>query len=145
MCFYVRSFRLSRADALLGMRFTDEQWSLMSDVILEAGDDSVDERSQAVFARTRDSGYQIEGDESDGGSGDDFKPADTATRATGSLDHAVFRFMVASIKVHVGDDMYSNALLCFCADTSPAARVRQPDRVHWAACHRVLDEPRLLS
>ncbi|KFA71004.1 hypothetical protein S40288_10386 [Stachybotrys chartarum IBT 40288] len=31
------------------------------------------------------------------------------------LDHAVFRFMVASIKVRIGGNMYTNSLLCFCA------------------------------
>ncbi|KAI3571189.1 hypothetical protein IWW34DRAFT_296081 [Fusarium oxysporum f. sp. albedinis] len=32
-----------------------------------------------------------------------------------ALDRAVFRFIVASIKTHVGGNTYTNSLLCFCA------------------------------
>jgi hypothetical protein len=32
-----------------------------------------------------------------------------------ALDRAVFRFIVASIKTHVGGNVYTNSLLCFCA------------------------------
>ncbi|GKU09950.1 unnamed protein product, partial [Fusarium langsethiae] len=32
-----------------------------------------------------------------------------------ALDRAVFRFIVASIKTHVGGNVYMNSLLCFCA------------------------------
>ncbi|KAM7209834.1 hypothetical protein V8F06_014788, partial [Rhypophila decipiens] len=32
----------------------------------------------------------------------------------GALDGAVFHFIVASIKTHVGGNVYTNSLLCFC-------------------------------
>lgn len=33
--------------------------------------------------------------------------------ATRGLNRAVFQFLVASIYIHIGGDIYSNALLCF--------------------------------
>lgn len=70
-----------------------------------------------------DSGYSSDDDNSsecpsdDDEGGEVVRRREEAVMATKALDSAVFRFMIASIKVRVGGDMYSNALLCFCAAT----------------------------
>jgi hypothetical protein len=61
LCFCVRAYRLGRteAEAKLAMRFTDEQWSLMADVMREAEDPILDGPAD-------DSGYASGGDTSEG-------------------------------------------------------------------------------
>jgi hypothetical protein len=119
MCFCMRAYRLSRKEAFskLGMCFTEEQWSLMSDVVLEAEDEILHGNDAANVRPTDDSGYYSEKDNTEGGmfSLDECSQGETARPATEGLDRAVFLFMIASIKVRVGGNIYSNALLCFCA------------------------------
>ncbi|OAQ71908.1 hypothetical protein VFPPC_12026 [Pochonia chlamydosporia 170] len=121
-----RAYQLGREEAAsqLAMRFTDEQWSLMGDVAHELEDeDQPLDNKQAE--QQNDSGFfSGDDDDSDGSEnwGDDeweqiFGHRETAVMGTRSLDQAVFQFMIASIKVRVGGDMYSNAMLCFCAAT----------------------------
>ena len=104
LCFCVRAYRLGRteAEAKLAMRFTDEQWSLMADVMREAEDPILDGPAD-------DSGYASGGDTSEGEGDDDdqarshtdegYSDRETGTLATRGLDRAVFQFLVASIRV----------------------------------------------
>ncbi|KID81895.1 recQ family helicase [Metarhizium guizhouense ARSEF 977] len=125
MEFCWRAYRLGRQEAAsrLAMRFTDEQWSLMGDVVHELEDEDIVPAGNSTTQTDPqdDSGF-FSGNDDDGSErwGDEeweevFGRRETAVMATRSLDQAVFRFMMASIKVRVGGDMYSNAMLCFCA------------------------------
>ena len=118
--FCVQAYRLGRAEAeaKLAMRFTDDQWSLIADVMREAEDLILDGPAD-------DSGYASGGDTSEGEDNDQdqacpppnegYSDREIDILATRGLDRAVFQFLVASIRVRVGGDMYSNALLYFCA------------------------------
>jgi superfamily II DNA helicase RecQ len=115
LCFCIRAYRLGREEATshLGMVFTDEQWSLMGDVLHEAEDDRL------ASVQVQDNGYvsEMEDDAENtwrGGHGSNTEGGG-GIPITSELDRAVFLFMVASIHVRVGGHMYNNALLCFCA------------------------------
>ncbi|KAH8662637.1 hypothetical protein BGZ61DRAFT_462911 [Ilyonectria robusta] len=121
-----RAHEMGREEAAtrLAMHFTDEQWSLMADVARELEDEQLGD----IVGQTElhdDSGF-FSGDDdtsseslSDDEDGRERRPGrrELAAMETKALDQAVFRFMIASIKVRVGGDMYSNAMLCFCAAT----------------------------
>ncbi|GKU09242.1 unnamed protein product, partial [Fusarium langsethiae] len=55
--------------------------------------------------------YRDDDDSDDGEQGDE----GLTSPLQDALDRAVFRFIVASIKTHVGGNVYTNSLLCFCA------------------------------
>lgn len=122
-----RAYQLGREEAVsqLAMRFTDEQWSLIGEIARELEDEDEPPGNNKQAEPHNDSGFFSSDDDNDGSSedwGDDeweqvFGRRETAVMATRSLDQTVFRFMVASIKVRVGGDMYNNAMLCFCAAT----------------------------
>lgn len=128
LCFCLRAYQLGREEAMarLAVRFTDEQWSLMGDVMREVEDETLD-TAAASTSRVEDSGYfirndgnvadsEVKSDHNGGANSDDNDEGSFGdTSATRRLDRAVFLFMIASIKVRVGGNMYDNALLCFCA------------------------------
>ncbi|KAK5994713.1 ATP-dependent DNA helicase tlh2-like protein [Cladobotryum mycophilum] len=117
-----RAYHMGREEAAtrLGMRFTDEQWGLMADVARELENQQLCDRvgqprlhnNNDIFSEDDNSESGSEGE----GEGEEEEEEGGRERVpTAALDQAVFRFMIASIKVRVGGDMYSNAMLCFCA------------------------------
>ncbi|KAK7230149.1 hypothetical protein V2G26_002319 [Clonostachys chloroleuca] len=122
LSFCWRAYRIGREEAYerWAVRFTDEQWSLLCDV--------VGELEGVAFSSSYDSGFcsgrEREVDESDGDVGSDedddsgereVDDEDVAALLYSALDRAVFLFISASVKVHVGGNVYINALLSFCA------------------------------
>lgn len=119
LSFCWRAYRIGREEAFerWAVRFTDEQWSLLRDVAEELEGD--------IFPSSHDSGF-CSGRERDAESDDEASSDDDdeeevtadegiVTPTYGALDRAVFLFIVASIKVHVGGNVYTNSLLSFCA------------------------------
>ncbi|CAG9950090.1 unnamed protein product [Clonostachys rosea f. rosea IK726] len=122
LSFCWRAHRIGREEAYerWAVRFTDEQWSLLYNV---AG-----ELEGVAFSSSYDSGFcsgrEREVDESDGEVGSD-KDNDSSEREVDNedvaalphsvLDRAVFLFISASVKAHVGGNVYINTLLSFCA------------------------------
>lgn len=126
LCFCVRAYRLGREEALakLGATFTDEQWSLLADVVFAAEKGGAGPRRQGEnHFISQDSGFDegsdsgSDSDDPDDDSSEDGQDygGDRAVTGTDELDRAVFVFMIASIKAQVGGDIYNNGLLCFCA------------------------------
>ncbi|KAH6974825.1 hypothetical protein EDB80DRAFT_595230 [Ilyonectria destructans] len=110
-----RAHEMGREEAAtrLAMNFTDEQWSLMADVARELEDEQLGD----IVGQTElhdNSGFFNGSDNISSESGSDKEEDVIETKA---LDQAVFRFIIASIKVRVGGDMYRNVMLCFCAAT----------------------------
>lgn len=113
--FCARAHRLGRKDAFekLAVTFTDEQWSLLGDVMYELGN--------TTRSSSDDSGF-FSGDGSEPGSGEDEDRAgeeldETAVQRqeNAALDRSVFLYLVRSVKQHIGGNAYGNPLLSFCA------------------------------
>lgn len=127
LAFCWRAHQMGREDAAkrLAMRFTDEQWSLMADVAHELEDEQLGDivgqtelhGDSGFFSGDDDTSSESLSDDEEGGGERRPGRRELAVMGTKALDQAVFRFMIASIKVRVGGDMYSNAMLCFCAAT----------------------------
>jgi superfamily II DNA or RNA helicase len=112
LCLCWRAYKLGReeAEAKLGMRFTDEQWSLLCDM---------DRVLQETDRNGLDGGERSDGYDSD--TGGFIRSSQPETRRPGGhaeLDGVLFKFIIASIKTKVGGAMYTNALLCFFAATA---------------------------
>lgn len=106
--FCLRAYYAGRDEAFKqwAISFTDEQWSLLGDVVYEL--EALESHS------SQDSGYHSHGrggEESE----DDEEDCDKANLPTIGLDRTVFLFFVASLKQHVGGRVYASPLLCFCA------------------------------
>ena len=119
LAFCWRAYRMGREEAgdRLGAYFLDQQWSLLGDVVEEL-DDILNSDQADSSGSHDDSGFFSDEEEEDGqwheaGAADG--ASDTAGGSSTALDRAVFRFIVASIKVRVGGNMYGNGLLSFCA------------------------------
>ncbi|PCD20051.1 hypothetical protein AU210_015935 [Fusarium oxysporum f. sp. radicis-cucumerinum] len=114
--FRVRAYRIGREEAVQrwAIRFTDEQWSLLHDIDEELDGDGFPSSHDSGFCsgRERETDCEDEDDDSDEG-----KTGDEGITSPqhGALDRALFRFIAASIKTHVGGNVYMNPLLCFCA------------------------------
>jgi hypothetical protein len=121
LSFCWRAYRIGREEAYerWAVRFTDEQWSLLYDI---AG-----ELEGVVFSSSYNSGFcssrEREVDESDGEVGSDedddssereVDDEDMAALPHSILNRAIFLFISASVKAHVGGNVYMNALLSFC-------------------------------
>lgn len=115
MSFCWRAHHIGRDEALRrwAARFTDEQWSLLCDIVDEL------EKSSRISS-SHDSGFCSDQESEDevGEDGTDEEAEEEGHKHRNdfeALDRAVFLFMVASIKTQVGGNVYSNSLLCFCA------------------------------
>ena len=127
LCFCARAYQLGRDEAVvaLGAIFTDEQWSLLGDVVFAADNEGADQAKPMQSSAGQDSGYcggsDSEDDSDSTGSEHDTDDESSSgrdgrwTKDQDSLDRAIFVFMIASVKVRVGGRMYNNGLLCFCA------------------------------
>ncbi|GKU14234.1 unnamed protein product, partial [Fusarium langsethiae] len=124
-----KAYRIGREEAFerWAVRFTDEQWSLLRDIVQELESDRVPSSHDSGFfsgrerqAKDKDEDKDEDGDEDeyqdDGNSDDGEQGGEGMTSPLQDpLDQAVFRFIVASIKTRVGGNAYTNSLLCFCA------------------------------
>jgi hypothetical protein len=131
LSFCWKAYRIGRKEALQrwAVRFTDEQWNLLHDVVEELERDGVPSSHDSGFygGREREAKSEDEGkdkdkdkdtdeDKDDDDSDEDERGDEGITSSQhGALDRAVFNFIVASIKTHVGGNTYTNSLLCFCA------------------------------
>ncbi|GKU07275.1 unnamed protein product [Fusarium langsethiae] len=134
LSFCWKACRIGRKEAFerWAVRFTDEQWSLLDDLAEELEADWV----VSIYDSEFHSSKEIEGKKKDqdkdedrdgDGDGDEYQDDDNSDHEgeqdgegitsprQDALDRAVFRFIVASIKTHVGGNTYTNSLLCFCA------------------------------
>ncbi|KAJ0357932.1 hypothetical protein COL26b_014517, partial [Colletotrichum chrysophilum] len=104
-----RAHQIGRDEALerWAIRFTDEQWSLLCDV--------VDELERSSIASGHNNGFRSDQDSEDGADDEAGDEGMDSQKDNDTLDRAVFLFIVASIKTQVGGHIYSNSLLCFCA------------------------------
>lgn len=98
------------------VRFTDEQWSLLHDIVEELEGNRVPSSHDSGFYSGREREANSEDEDEDGDDGDeDERGGEGMTNSPhGELDRAVFNFIMASIKTHVGGNIYINSLLCFC-------------------------------
>ncbi|KAI3567873.1 hypothetical protein IWW34DRAFT_874732 [Fusarium oxysporum f. sp. albedinis] len=116
-----KAYRIGRKEALerWAVRFTDEQWSLLQDIADELERDRVPSSHDSGFfsGRERQATDKDEDEyQDDDNSDEDERGSEGMTSSLdGALDRAVFNFIVASIKTHVGGNVYTNSLLCFCA------------------------------
>ncbi|KAL6366266.1 hypothetical protein LRP88_00111 [Fusarium phalaenopsidis] len=115
LSFCWRAYRIGREEAFKrwAIRFTDDQWSLLCDIVDELEGDGFPSSHDSGFCSGRD-----REDESDDDDEDDDEATDDegiTAQQHGALDRAVYLFIVASIKAHVGGNAYTNPLLCFCA------------------------------
>ncbi|KAK4205950.1 hypothetical protein QBC37DRAFT_462707, partial [Rhypophila decipiens] len=115
--FCARAYRLGRKQALekLAVVFTDEQWSLLGDILMVAH-----RRHDTDFANDAESesGSEEEGLGSDTEDEMEQQQSRSSGRSvlhTDELDRAVFVFVLSSIKQRIGGSMYSSPLLSFCA------------------------------
>ncbi|EXK77042.1 hypothetical protein FOQG_18233 [Fusarium oxysporum f. sp. raphani 54005] len=135
LSFCWKAYRIGRKEAFKcwAVRFTDEQWSLLHDVAEELESDRVPSSHDSGFfsgrerqAKDKDEDEDEDGDGDGDGDGDEYQDDDDSDEGEqgdegmtsplqDALDRAVFRFIVASIKTHVGGNTYTNSLLCFCA------------------------------
>jgi hypothetical protein len=94
---------------------------LLQDITEELERDRVPSSHDSRFFSSRErqaKNKDEDGDEyqDDDDSDEDERGDEGITRSLdGALDRAVFNFIVASIKTHVGGNTYTNSLLCFCA------------------------------
>lgn len=134
MGFCWQAFRLGReeAHAQLAIRFNDEQWRLLCNVMheLEMSFDAEIKktrkrrrsiRSSSISSTTRsnsetddDSGEDAEDEEIYSGI-NKFNEDNHGIPKQSPLDRAMFDFLVASIKQQIGGNPYDSPLLCFCA------------------------------
>lgn len=95
----------------------DEQWSLLRDIAEELEGITFPSSHDSSFCSSREKEAESD-DEAD--SDDDNNKEVTEDEGIvapmhSTLNRAVFLFIVASIKVHVGGNIYINSLLSFCA------------------------------
>lgn len=90
---------------------------MLGDLVYELEDERIDSSQDSGFFSDGDGdGHNEEEEEGDEpGEGEEQEGDGAAYRRTGSLDRAVYRFLVSSIKQNVGGNAYVNPLLCFCA------------------------------
>lgn len=120
-CWRAHELGREAAAARLAIRFTDEQWSLMDGIAQGLEDEQLGEiNSQSTVQH--DSGFFSEEETTHIDTEEDGEEEQCRERRrelavieTSALDQAVFKFIVASIKVRVGGDMYNNS---FCAATA---------------------------
>ncbi|OBS16294.1 hypothetical protein FPOA_13080 [Fusarium poae] len=116
-----KAYRIGRKEALerWAVRFTDEQWSLLQDIADELERDRVpSSHDSGLFSgRERQATDKDEDEYQDDDNSDEDERGNEGMTSSldGALDRAVFNFIVASIKTHVGGNVYTNSLLCFCA------------------------------
>jgi superfamily II DNA helicase RecQ len=132
LSFCWKACRIGRKEAFerWAIRFTDEQWSLLDDLTEELEADWVISRYDSGFHSSKETEGKKKDqdkDEDGDGDGDEYQDDDNSDHEgeqdgegitsprQDALDRAVFRFIVASIKTHVGGNTYTNSLLCFCA------------------------------
>ncbi|KAI3572913.1 hypothetical protein IWW34DRAFT_837925 [Fusarium oxysporum f. sp. albedinis] len=132
LSFCWKAYRIGRKEAFerWAIRFTDEQWSLLGDVAEELERDRAPSSHDSGFfsgrerqAKDKEEEEDEEDEEDEDGDEDEDKYQDDGEQENNgmtsplqdALDRAVFRFIVASIKTHVGGNVYMNSLLCFCA------------------------------
>ncbi|OBS16938.1 hypothetical protein FPOA_12490 [Fusarium poae] len=130
LSFCWKAHRIGRKEAFerWAVRFTDEQWSLLDDLTEELEADWVLSSYDSGFHSGRETeGKKKDQDKDEDGDGDEYQDDDSSddeeerggegitSPRQDALDRAVFRFIVASIKTHVGGNTYTNSLLCFCA------------------------------
>ncbi|KAL9563895.1 hypothetical protein ACKAV7_011930 [Fusarium commune] len=140
-CWKAYCIRRKEAFERWAVRFTDEQWSLLHDVAEELERDRVPSSHDSRFFSGRerqakdkdgdkdkdeDKDEDEDEDEDEDGDEDEYQDDDDSddgeqggegltSPLQDALDRAVFRFIVALIKTHVGGNVYTNSLLCFCA------------------------------
>ncbi|KAL3588256.1 hypothetical protein FPOAC2_14155 [Fusarium poae] len=141
LSFCWKAYRIGRKEAFerWAVRFTDEQWSLLRDVAEELERDRAPSSHDSGFFsgrerqakdkdgdKDKDEDEDEDEDEVEDGDEDEYQDDDDSddgeqggegltSPLQDALDRAVFRFIVASIKTHVGGNVYTNSLLCFCA------------------------------
>lgn len=162
--FCYRAYKLGRDEALvqLAVRFTEEQWGLLGDIMHELGegDDTWDSgfssggsgRSESeddgnVDDYTDDDTDDTEYEGADYGRADmdeDHKEDDEEEGsgprfdcADAALDWAVYRFQISSIRQNIGGKVYANPLLCFrrTRHLEGAVGLRAAAALHGAARH----------
>ncbi|KAK4205879.1 hypothetical protein QBC37DRAFT_463941 [Rhypophila decipiens] len=103
-----KAYGIGRQEALerWAVRFTDEQWSLLQDIADELERDRVPSSHDSGFSSGRErQAFEKDEDEypDDDDSDKDERVNEGMTSSLdGALDRAVFHFLVASIKTHVG-------------------------------------------
>jgi superfamily II DNA or RNA helicase len=118
LSFCVRAYRLGRDEALeqWAVSFTDEQWSMLGDVVHELEGEGISSSNDSGFVSGEDGreGELSGGDEEEEDWGEEEEGIADESEDT-ALGRAIFLFMVQSIKQQVGGKVYANPLLCFCA------------------------------
>ncbi|KAG7411952.1 hypothetical protein Forpe1208_v009601 [Fusarium oxysporum f. sp. rapae] len=121
-----KAYRIGRKEALerWAVCFTDEQWSLLQDIADELERDRVPSSHDSGFFSGRER-EATDKDENEDKDKDEYRDDDSdedergnegmTSSLDGALDRAEFNFIVASIKTHVGGNVYTNSLLCFFA------------------------------
>lgn len=111
-----RAYQLGREEAntQYAVRFSDEQWSLLQDIVHELNEAEGIQDSSFNGSSNGNDGYryQDEDEDEDEDEAGSMVPKGIATEA---IDRTVFLFVVASIKDCVWGDLYTSPLLCFCA------------------------------
>ncbi|KLP12887.1 Uncharacterized protein LW94_14400 [Fusarium fujikuroi] len=117
LCYCARIWPLGRdkAQGEHGIRFTDEQWGHLADVIrqLDTVADDNKRREEDQRQRMQQQRQQRQGQESNGDRGAEADPDSDSDVA--ALDQAVCRFCISSIKQKLGRKQYYNPLLHFTA------------------------------
>jgi hypothetical protein len=94
--------------------FTDEQWSLLRDVVDELEGDGFPSSHDSGFCSGRDREDESDDDDDDDDDDEAMDNEGIIAPQYRALDRAVYLFIVASIKAYVGGNVYMNPLLCFC-------------------------------
>jgi hypothetical protein len=107
-----RAYQLGREDAKeqLAVQFTTEQWGLLGDVSREAASEATGTHDR--YSRDDDSSSDDSDSDSESTSSEN---GGCIQPESPMLDQAVFRFIIASIKQHIGGVVYVSPLLSFCA------------------------------
>ncbi|KAM7208273.1 hypothetical protein V8F06_014942 [Rhypophila decipiens] len=109
LSFCWKAYGIGRQEALerWAVRFTDEQWSLLQDITDELERDRVPSSHDSGFSSGRErQGFEKDEDPDDDDSDKDERGNEGMTSSLdGALDRAVFHFIVASIKTHVGENV----------------------------------------
>lgn len=115
--FCMRAHRLGREEAFekLAVRFIEEQWSLLGDIMYELESPTATSSNDSRFFSHAGSGPTSDEDEEAAQAGEEEVPPGVPCREDAALDRAVFVFLVQSVKHHVGGNAYDNPLLAFCA------------------------------
>lgn len=121
LSFCWRAHRIRREEAYerWAVRFTDEQWSLLYNIVGELEGVAFSSSYNSSFCSSRErevdeSDSDISSDKDNDSSEREVDDKDVAALPYSALDRAVFLFISASVKVHIGGNIYINALLSFC-------------------------------